>query len=110
MKRYIVAVVPFILALLFPHISPGVEKLKFGTSIRTYPPYYLPVMAAEEKGFWKENGLEVEWTPFRGGGPFMQALAAGALKIGYTAAATAFQAGAGGVAVVIPSGRYSWAD
>ena len=28
------------------------EKLKLGTAIKTFPPYYLVMLTAEEKGLW----------------------------------------------------------
>lgn len=58
------------------------DKLKFATVIKATPVYYLPPLAAEEKGFWRESGLEAEWVPFEGSSPFHRALAAGAINIG----------------------------
>lgn len=68
------------LAFLYP--AWALEKLKFGTAIQLFPHYYLPVLGAEEQGFWKENGLQVEWVPFKGSTPQQQALTAGALMVG----------------------------
>src|SRR3990172_10366578 len=58
------------------------EKFKLGTAIKVFPVYYLLIGAAEEKGYWKENNLEPEWVPFTGGPHNMQAVAAGAIRIG----------------------------
>lgn len=77
------------------------EKLKFGTGIKLYPPFYLPVLAAEEKGFWKQNGLDVEWVPFTGGSAMYQAISAGALNLGFASTATHFTATAGGAPAVM---------
>lgn len=58
------------------------EKVKLGTAIKVDLLLYLPVLTGEEKGFWKENGLDVEWVPFAGTAPQMRAVAAGAINIG----------------------------
>jgi NitT/TauT family transport system substrate-binding protein len=42
---------------------------------------FAPIFAAEELGFYKEKGLEVEATVYRGGGPAQEAMAAGAADI-----------------------------
>lgn len=59
------------------------ETLKFGTAVKDHPPYYLPVLAAEEKGFWKAQGLEVEWVPFKSGTELVQAVAGKEINIGF---------------------------
>lgn len=95
------------LAILFlATFSPAAEKVAFGTAVKLFPPYYLPMLAAQEKGLWKEQGLEGEWVDFTGGGPFMQALAAKAIKAGYTAAPTTYQVAARGLPVIIVSDHY----
>lgn len=68
------------------------EQLKFATGVKGSANYYLPLMAAEEKGFWKENSLQVEWVPFRGGGSMFRSVAAGAVKIGFTGTPSVVQA------------------
>src|SRR3990172_3194864 len=79
----------------------GIKKIKFATAIKVTPAFYLPVLAAEEKGFWKERGLDVEWVPFGGGGAMNRAVAAGAIHVGFGGAATAIRGAAGGVPAVI---------
>ena len=58
------------------------EKLTFGTAIKLAPVYYLPILAAQEKGFWKAEGLDVEWVPFRGSTDMHRAIASGVMKLG----------------------------
>ena len=58
------------------------EKFKYGTPNRLNPLYVLPPLAAEDKGFWKQQGLDVEFTPFKQGSAMAQALAAGAIHFG----------------------------
>ncbi len=77
------------------------EKLKLGTAVKFFHPYYLPVMAAEQKGFWVRNGLEVEWTPFRRPATFEQALAAGSLNMGVGPATSMLLGAAKGSPVVM---------
>ncbi|MEE8449440.1 MAG: ABC transporter substrate-binding protein [Thermodesulfobacteriota bacterium] len=76
-------------------------QLKFGTSVGWSPPYYLPVIAAEEKGFWKQAGLEAEWVPFRGSSVMYRAVAAGSIGIGFTDTSAAIQAASRGIPVLI---------
>jgi NitT/TauT family transport system substrate-binding protein len=42
---------------------------------------FAPIFVAQELGFYKEMGLEVEATVYRGGGPAQEAMAAGAADI-----------------------------
>lgn len=57
------------------------EKLKFGTPGKTIAVMYLPMLAAEENGFWKRNGLEVEWVPFRASTAVFHSVAGGHIKV-----------------------------
>ncbi len=49
------------------------DKLRVGV-VQIYPPYGVPY-AAQELGFYKEAGLDVEITLYRGGSPAQEALA-----------------------------------
>lgn len=62
------------------------EQLILGTVQKGLPHYDLPILAAEEKGYWKESGLEVKWVPFTGA-PMYQAMAAGSVDIGMSSVA-----------------------
>lgn len=95
-----------VIALFFSSGLSGQERIKFGTSSRTAPNQYLPVLVAQEKGIWKKNGLEGEWFPFNGGGPFMQAMAAKEIKAGYSATPTIFPAASRGLPIIIVSDHY----
>ena len=63
------------------------EKVRFATPVKVMPLFYLPVTAAEEKGFWKEQGLEVEWVPFEAGAAMHRAVAGGHTDMGMDGAA-----------------------
>ncbi|MEE8448376.1 MAG: ABC transporter substrate-binding protein [Thermodesulfobacteriota bacterium] len=98
----LLALLGFALLSLFPSDLPAAEKLKYGSSVKS-PTFYLPILAAEEKGIWKQNGLNVEWVPFKSGGAHYRAFAAGATKIGASMTAADIRSAARGVPVVIVS-------
>jgi len=54
--------------------------VKIGLAVPNYGPY-APVHAAEELGYYKENGIKPEITAYRGGAAAQEALAAGAVDI-----------------------------
>ena len=94
-------------------ISPAIalEKLQVGTSLKFAASYYLPMETAEEKGFWKANGLEVEWVPFRGTAAQFVAVAAGASNIGLATWGAPIVAADRGVPTIIVAealGMSSW--
>lgn len=74
----------FLAIWLFSLAPPSLaaEKFKFGISVRT-PGYELTAATAQERGFWKDSGLDVEVFAFSGGGPFTQAMAAKAIIMGF---------------------------
>lgn len=92
----------FLSSLLFSGAL-AAEKLKLGTSVKLNPNFYLPILAGEEKGFWKEEGLEVEWVPFSSVATELRAVAAGALSLGMGGPVALVPAMARGIPVVIVS-------
>ena len=54
--------------------------VRIGLAVPNYGPY-APVHAAEELGYYKENGIKPEITAYRGGAAAQEALAAGAVDI-----------------------------
>lgn len=87
--------------------SAAAEKLKFATGVKISPIYNLPVWAAEEKGFWKENGLEGEWVPFRSTEEMFQATVAGSVFIGFASSTTVLPAASRGLPVRLVADLYS---
>lgn len=75
----------------------ALDKLNFGTPIKASALYDLPSIAAEEKGFWKQNGLETQWFSFEGGPALHKAVAAGSIDMGIASALSPLQAIVGGV-------------
>lgn len=54
--------------------------VRIGLAVPNYGPY-APVYAAEQLGYYKENGIKAEITAYRGGAAGQEALAAGAADI-----------------------------
>ena len=102
MRNYLIVCFAFLLALMGPHAR-AAEKINFATAIKVTPAYYLPVLAAEERGFWRENGLKVNWIPFRGGPDMQKAIVARSVLIGLTTAGGLIAAATRGVPVIIVS-------
>ena len=102
-KKFLCIVLVVGLFIGLGSVSLAQDKVKLGTSVRTFHPNYLPPLTAEEKGFWKENGLDVEWVPFSGAVPAMQAVAGGAINIGSMPADTIMRAAERGLPVVMVS-------
>lgn len=91
----------FMALVLVAGSGQAADKLKFATASKFDNFFNLLMWAAEEKGYWRENGLEVEWIPFAGGGAMYQAVAAGSVAIGLTGSASLIQASAAGIPVLV---------
>ena len=89
----------FFLFSLLPS-SVAAESLRFGLAIKV-PDHELPILAAEEKGFWKENGLEVNTTIFKGGRRLNQAVAARHIDMGTSGATGVFVAASRGLPLLM---------
>lgn len=77
------------------------EKFRFATPTKTSPLYNLPIIAAEERGFWRQQGLEMEYLPFRAGGAMHRGIAAGSVNIAVEAASSAIHAASRGLLILI---------
>lgn len=89
----------------------ALEKVKIATPYKELAHYDLPMTAAQEKGFWKDQGLEVEWSAFSSGGALGRAFAAGAVNIGLTAIASTVVSAARGLPIILiadPKVKESW--
>lgn len=76
--------------ILFGLVLPaeeGLSKVRFGTPIKAEPVFDLLLLAAQEKGVWKEQGLDVEWTAFESGVTMRRAMVAGSMDMGMVSAA-----------------------
>ena len=90
----------FIQAGNFP-LAGAAEKMRFGSSVKVNPLYVLPILAAEEKGYWKQRGLNVEFIPFKGGAKMQRAFVAGAVDMAISAAISQVRSTSRGVPAVI---------
>ena len=92
-------------AILLTSVSStlAAEKIKIGTALVTHPVFALPMVAAEEKGFWKQQALQVEWVPLRGGAALVRAQAAAAVQMGVDGVVGAVRGMARGVPIIIVS-------
>ncbi len=81
--------------------APAAEKYRLGVPIKSSPDFVLGLRAAEEKGFWKEQGLDVEGVGFKGGGPMTRSLAAGTIQAVWTVTPHAIFTISKGVPMVI---------
>lgn len=103
-------------ALLFWSFSeaPGAEKVKVASGIKLSPVFYLPPVAAEEKGFWKENGIDGEYVPFESAKAAYAAVAGGHVVYGMTSTPSIIDAASRGLPAVIvlelspKAGFYIW--
>lgn len=77
------------------------EKVKISIPVRTAPHYALPMLADEEKGFSKKEGLEAEWVTFKSGGAQVQGLAAGAVDVAITSYTSAVIMAARGIPAML---------
>lgn len=102
MKR-LALLLTMMVGLVLTDSALSADKLKIASAVKLSANYYLPIMAAQEQGLFKQNNLEVEWVPLQGGGPMYRAVAAGAVKMGFTMVAAEFQAAARGISVMIVS-------
>lgn len=72
--------------------SSSLTSVTIGTAVGFSEVYYLPMIIAQEKGFWADNGLQVTWQKFNGGPAENQAFSAGQLNIGLTGCGVIFDA------------------
>ncbi|MEE8449669.1 MAG: ABC transporter substrate-binding protein [Thermodesulfobacteriota bacterium] len=98
-KLFLLCLVAFVLLPALPQ-GQAKEKATFTNSTPFNPVENLPAMAALEKGFWKQEGLDVNWVTFKSGGPHMQALAAGKSDMGMTGGVSLMRPMAKGVPVI----------
>jgi NitT/TauT family transport system substrate-binding protein len=79
MKTRILITVSVLLSCLNIAGAHAADKVRVAVAA-VYTPF-APIFAAQELGFYKEQGLEVEATVYRGGGPAQEAMAAGAADV-----------------------------
>jgi len=71
-------------ASLAPRISLAQPAVKIGTAVLADYGLAGPVIIAAEKGFFKEQGVNAEFLPFRGGPDLLKAVMVGEVLVGVT--------------------------
>lgn len=101
MGRIIIIVILVVLAGLAGMIAEGlaVDRVRYGVAARLAH-YVTPLMAAEEQGFWKQNGLEVQWFSLPGAVALQKAIVGGSIDMGSTSLPDVIQASSRGVPMV----------
>jgi NitT/TauT family transport system substrate-binding protein len=84
MKNIMYVLGLFALILLFPAQTPAQTARKVKLTIPVIALSMTPVYLAQARGFFAEEGLEVEVTPTSGGGPDIRALIAGEVDFSFT--------------------------
>jgi NitT/TauT family transport system substrate-binding protein len=102
-KKMMAVALAVFLSLVFTLRVGNTQELKYSTALKIHPVHFLSMLTAEEKGFWKKNGLEVKWFPFRRSSTLIQGVAAGSVVVGHLGAAGLLQAAARGLPVTIVS-------
>ncbi len=102
MKRLasLVMAVSLILILSAPTGSLAAEKLNFSTSFRG-PQFQMVTLAALEKGFFKQNGLDAKWFEMRGSNPNIQALISGSVDVAMEVVPSVIQGATRGLPMII---------
>lgn len=82
-------------------VDSGAEKVRFGTNTKDIGRYVLLAVAAQEKGLWKEQGMEAQWFPMEQSAQLYQAVSAGSVDMGTSALSSAIFASARGVPALL---------
>lgn len=77
------------------------DKVRFGTPVKAQPIVHVPMLAAQERGFFKAEGMELEWISFGTGIVMHRAVAAGDLDMGMAPTISVVPAVAVGVPEII---------
>lgn len=102
MKKTVLLVATVSLFSLFGAASSfSADKLKVATPVKVVSVYYLPLLAAQEKGLWAQNGLDGEWIPFSALAPMHQGMVTGSVDVGLSTAMAEIQGASAGVPTVI---------
>jgi len=77
------------------------DRVRYGSAIKLSPVFYLPILAAQEKGMFGKNGVAVEWVPSESGPDMMRNFASSTIDMGSSTGGTDIPAISRGVPVVI---------
>ena len=91
----------FFLVLSLAGTALAADKVRFAVHFKLNPQYPLPVLAALEKGYWKAQGLEVEYFPFDAPPTLYRAVTAGEIDMGTSGLTGLVEAASAGVPAVV---------
>ena len=100
---YFLALATSFAGLLILGLAPAlsIEKVRLATPVPDHPVFVLPILVAEEQGFWKGEGVEVKWHSLRGSSMVFKAAAAGDVDMGVEISVGYIQAAARGVPALL---------
>jgi NitT/TauT family transport system substrate-binding protein len=75
---------------IHPRVSHAQSSAKIGTAVLGDYSMACPVIVALERGFFKQEGIDAEFVPFRGGPDLLKAVLAGEILIGVTGSTDIF--------------------
>lgn len=104
-RNYWLIAVLLVVMAVFPDTLFSAAKVRFASQVKTQAYYVLPILTAMDKGFFKQQGIEVKYVPFRSGSAQHRGVAAGAVDMGLgglTSLATAVARGGKGKAIADP--------
>src|SRR3972149_3547429 len=81
-RKWLVPLMAMVAIILMGRGTWPQEKVRFASHFKANAYYVMPVLAALEKGFWKEQGLDPVWVPFDSATTMIQAVAAGEIDMG----------------------------
>ena len=77
------------------------DRVRYGSAIKLSPVFYLPILAAQEKGIFSKNNVAVEWVPSENGPDMMRNFASGTIDMGSSTGGTDIPAISRGVPAII---------
>jgi len=89
---------------LWSSVYGGVTKVKLGICVPNDADLALPPYAAEEKGFFADEGLSVETVSFQGGADLVKGIVGGSVDFGVCTGMDAVSANANGIPMKVVAG------
>lgn len=82
-KKSLLAALAIAASLGVMDVSLAQERVRIGLPVPNYGPY-TPIYAADELGFFKKNGIQIEITSYRGSAALQEAMVAGYVDVQVT--------------------------
>jgi ABC-type nitrate/sulfonate/bicarbonate transport system substrate-binding protein len=91
----------FVLCVLSVSAVSAQDRVRYGSAVKLSPVYYLPILAAQEKGMFAKHGVAVEWIPSESGPDMMRNFASATIDMGSSNGGTDIPAISRGVPAII---------